>query len=290
MNQSIASRILLPHLGRDAHACGLLASRRFRSVWVTHHRVNQADWAWCARPASTQTHCVVLFPLDAHGVPFDTDRRAARGLFLAPGMSVAIPWDRDTTMLAVWAPQEALSELSAVLHGHPIAIPASSFAVAFRSFTSALLHRDGDESTVSNYALERLLVEMMFGVVLEQHADVMAEERPRSLFDRAMAFMLARRDDPTFTVTHVADELHVSQRQLQRAFAREHTTPGDALRRLRVELAESMLSDDSYRPLGIEEIARYSGFTGSGQLRRALLSEGKPGPSAFRGGVLARTS
>lgn len=94
--------------------------------------------------------------------------------------------------------------------------------------------------------------------------------------------MLLHREDPQFTIAELAAELHVSLRHLQRAFAKNGTTPGDALRRLRVEFAESLLRNPDYTVLTIEEIAAHSGFSSALQLRRALRAEGLPSPTMIR--------
>jgi transcriptional regulator GlxA family with amidase domain len=94
--------------------------------------------------------------------------------------------------------------------------------------------------------------------------------------------MLMHREDPNFSTPQLAAELHISPRQLQRAFAGAGLRPGDMLRRMRIELAESMLRNPLYTGLTVEEISRYAGFTSALQLRRALHAEGSPAPVELR--------
>ncbi|MES2867648.1 MAG: helix-turn-helix domain-containing protein, partial [Actinomycetota bacterium] len=101
-------------------------------------------------------------------------------------------------------------------------------------------------------------------------------------FERARSVMLVHRENPDFSTTQLAAELHISARQLQRAFAAVGVTPGDLLRRMRVELAESMLRNPLYSGLTVDEVSRYSGFASALQLRRALRAEGAPSPTALR--------
>ncbi|MDP3949111.1 helix-turn-helix domain-containing protein [Microbacterium sp.] len=135
---------------------------------------------------------------------------------------------------------------------------------------------------MSVYAIERLLAEMTFGMLLETRGLEAADQNMLPIVERARAIMNARREDASFTSAMLASELHVSLRQLQRAFAREGTSPADALRQLRTQLAESLLRDERYTPLSIEAVAQHSGFRSATQMRRAFRAEGKGNPTALR--------
>jgi transcriptional regulator GlxA family with amidase domain len=124
-------------------------------------------------------------------------------------------------------------------------------------------------------------VEKTFGALVEQHS-VETGQRPSSLMERARSVMMMHREDPHFSTPQLADELHISPRQLQRAFARVGITPAELLRRMRVELAESMLRNPLYAGLTVDEVSRYAGFTSALQLRRALQAEGSPSPTELR--------
>lgn len=291
MPRSSITSLLAAHLGAPSHVTGLVATRSFRSITVTYHRVRDTTWRWAPRARGAQgaitiaRNTVVLFPSDGTPVPTAPEDDAAHpaplGLFLPPDAEETLPWDPGSEVLAVWVPELLLREFmegampdTAVLHASPLTI-------GFRTFAQAVVRHSDEGSSMSQYAIERLLAEMTFGALVEQHS-VEVGQRPSSLMERAHSIMLMHREDPHFSTPQLAEELHISPRQLQRAFARAGITPGDLLRRMRVELAESMLRNPLYAALTVDEVARYSGFTSALQLRRALQAEGAPSPTELR--------
>lgn len=233
-----------------------------------------------ARARST----VVLFPAEgtalapAEGVE---QQNEPMGLFLPPDAVETLPWKRGAEVLAVWVPELLLQEF---IEGEmPAVTPlyASPLTIGFRTFAQAVVRHGDEGSSMSQYAIERLLAEMTFGALVEQQS-VETGHRASSLLERARSVMLMHREDPHFSTPQLAAELHISPRQLQRAFARAGMRPGDLLRRMRVELAESMLRNPLYSGLTVDEVSRYAGFTSALQLRRALQAEGSPSPTALR--------
>ncbi|MDR6867262.1 AraC-like DNA-binding protein [Microbacterium resistens] len=281
MPASAITRLLANHLGLDAHGSGLLAARSFRSIDVTLHRTRESTvWAWGDGQAPL-THAAVILTGDGKGIPpaADSDRI---GLFLPPGETLSIEWDRSTEVLAVWTPIEALVDFTEGTVPGRSDLPSSPLTTGLRAFAYSLARQPDEGSSMARYAVERLLAEMIFGALLEQESVESAQRSSSSLLERARSAMLMNREDPAFGPAQLAAELHISARQLQRAFARLETTPGDALRRMRVELAESLLRNAVYARLTVDELARYSGFSSALQLRRAMRAEGLPSPSAYR--------
>lgn len=270
-------RLLESHLGLTSHHAGLISTRTFRSIYVTVHRPQRLEWTWSAvEPADP--HAVVLFPSgegpDGSPLPI--------GRFVPPQADVTIEWSRSNEVVAVWVPVETLRDF---VHGgplRPLVLQPTPMVLAFRAFTLAIARNAEDTTSISRYAIERLLAEMVFGTLLELYSADLPERGQPPLVDRARSAMLLHREDPQFTIAELATELHVSLRHLQRAFAKVGTTPGDALRRLRVEFAESLLRNTDYTVLTIEEIAAHSGFSSALQLRRALRAEGMPSPTMIR--------
>ncbi|WP_424936257.1 MULTISPECIES: helix-turn-helix domain-containing protein [Bacteria] len=283
MSASAITRLLARHLGSDAHGSGLLAARSFRSIDVTLHRTRaSAAWDWGGR-SEQPTHSAVLLTGDGNSVPHDGGDDPERlGLFLPPGDMTTIPWTRSVEVLAIWTPIESIAEFTEGVIPERTDLVSSPLTTGLRAFAYTLVRQPDEGSSVGRYAVERLLAEMIFGALLEQDSVESTRTSASSLLERARSAMLIRREDPAFGPAQLAAELHISARQLQRAFARIDTTPGDALRRMRVELAESLLRNPVYARLSIEDIARYSGFSSGLQLRRALRAEGLPGPSAHR--------
>lgn len=255
-----------------------MSARNFRSIVLTAHRPLTLRWNWVADETLAHARAVVLFPTaepsEGSAQPF--------GYFVPPFSRAAIEWSPATDLVAIWVPLETLREFISDAPLPSVALQPTPMVLAFRAFALAIARNTDETSSVSRYAIEQLLAEMVFGALLEAHSLSLPEPGQVSLIDRARSRMLLRRGDPDFTTAELAAELHVSPRQLQRAYARTGTTPGDALRHMRVELAVSMLQNPDYAVLPVDEIAAHAGFTGALQLRRALRAEGMPAPTAIR--------
>ncbi|WP_353114303.1 helix-turn-helix domain-containing protein [Microbacterium sp.] len=276
------SHMLTSHLGIDSHRAGLIMAKSFRSVVTTVHRVRDFRWRWAPQDGQDR-YAAVFFPR------FDVEQLEDEpiGLFLPADAAETIDWERPTDVVGVWMRAESLDDFMNGAQLERMSLQPSPLTTAFRAFARSVAHEPDTGSSISRYAIERLLAEMVFSAVLETQAGELPERGPASLLDRARSTMLLHREDPAFTVTELASELHVSPRHLQRAFARAQTTPGDALRLMRVELAESLLRNPDYAPLSVDEIARHSGFSNGLQLRRALRAEGLPAPSELRPALVA---
>ena len=274
---SSPTRLLESHLGLTSHHAGLISARTFRSIFVTVHRPHRRNWTWDDAEVG-EPYAVVLFPSgegpDGSPLPI--------GQFMPPQTGAGIEWGVANEVVGVWVPVETLRDF---IHDAPLrslALEPTPMVLAFRAFTLALARNVEDTSSISRYAIERLLAEMVFGALLEVYSSDLPERGQAPLVDRARSAMLVHREDPRYTIAELASELHVSLRHLQRAFAKIGTTPGDALRHLRVEFAESLLRNPDYAVLTIEEIAAHSGFSSALQLRRALRAEGLPSPTMIR--------
>lgn len=284
MASSSVTSLISAHLGIPTHVAGLVAARSFRSITMTWHRARETAWRWSPIEVGTRRSTVVLFPGEGRKVPTADavpSSPAPLGLFLPPDAEQNLEWEPGSDVLAVWVPERLLQEFTegrtpdaAVLHSSPLTI-------GFRTFAQAVVRHGDEGSSMSQYAIERLVAEMLFGALVEQQS-IETGPRPSSLVERARSIMLMHREDPNFSTPQLAAELHISPRQLQRAFAGAGLRPGDMLRRMRIELAESMLRNPLYTGLTVEEISRYAGFTSALQLRRALHAEGSPAPVELR--------
>ena len=275
-----AAQLIQTHLDQDPHRSGLVASRAFRSVCVSRMQPLPGRWQW-KPPAAFSAHAALIIAAEGQTVG-TADGLQARGLFLPSVAEASVEWSDPAEIITVWLPPDALSELASASAPTPSPLANSPLLTAVHAFADSLVSATQDSSGVARYAIERLLVEMAFGSLLEQHSSEHLEVAAAPLIERARSVMMARRDDASFTPAQLSLDLHVSMRQLQRAFARERTTPLHALRRMRVELAESLLRNPQYDTLGIDEIARHSGFTSALQMRRALSAEKLPSPGALR--------
>src|SRR5690606_3962655 len=117
MSRSSVASLLSAHLGIPTHVSGLVATRTFRSITVTYHRVRDGSWLWApssgTRIKAAMSSTVVLFPLDGGPVPTASDAPSeptSVGLFLPPTAEVALPWRPGAEVLAVWVPELLLRE------------------------------------------------------------------------------------------------------------------------------------------------------------------------------------
>lgn len=255
-----------------------MTARTFRSILLTLHRPSALRWTWTTGEPLADARVVVLFPSAEQG----EGSALPIGYFMPPGSGEAIEWSRSTSLVAIWIPLDTVREFVNDAPLRPFTLQPTPMISAFRAFTLAIARNTEETSSISGYAIEQLLGEMVFGALLEVYSLSLPERGQTSLVERARSAMLLRRADPDYTTAELATELHVSPRHLQRAFARIGATPGDALRRLRVELAESLLGNPAYAVLTVDEIAAHSGFSSALQLRRALRTEGLPPPSVIR--------
>lgn len=283
MANDINAKLLRPHLGLGAQETGLVAVRTFRSVTLTRHVTPVQDWQWGAGGADALTHHAFVVGIEGDGVSLGDGRGSAA--FLTPSAQVTIPWQRRTDVVLGWVPPSALAEFADVAPAAATLIDDSLLVRGLASFVTSLVPSPLQPSSIARYAIERLLVEMAFAALLDQNSLRAPDRAPASLLERSQALLVAHRSESDYSTAHIARELHVSARQVQRAFAEVGTTPGDVLRRNRVDLAVELLQHPDYRPLSVDEIAAHAGFNNSLQLRRALQAEGMPSPSRLRNRV-----
>lgn len=163
-------------------------------------------------------------------------------------------------------------------------IPRTSRLVGpLRAFFRQLPLGRQEGSSLSTYALETLGREMVAALLMRRGGitEQLQGMRP-SVFDEAQSLIASRREDPALTPSTLAQDLNISLRQLQRAFAAHHTTPRHEIRTRRTSLALSLLRDPSYDSLTISSVAHYSGFTSTADMRRALTADTGFSPQALR--------
>ncbi|MFT4231193.1 MAG: helix-turn-helix domain-containing protein [Leucobacter sp.] len=163
------------------------------------------------------------------------------------------------------------------------------------AFADQLPGRDRFErpSSLSSYYIERLLQEMLLALIV----DGMSANRGRSVarapldpFKLALSVIQIRSNDPEMTTDVIAEEVHLSRRQLERLFQKHGTSVAAEVRRSRVMQAASMLRDPQYSALSVDQLAQFVGFSGGSSLARAMSSEGMDSPSKLRAGVRGEPS
>ncbi|MFV0433647.1 MAG: helix-turn-helix domain-containing protein [Leucobacter sp.] len=190
----------------------------------------------------------------------------------------------ETEVVTIAGPGELAQDVHSIFSETPRLVPRDSAllapTVAFA--LQAMQPQVGEKSKLGDYYIERLLQEMMQGLL----ADTSRIERaPRVLQDpyrQAMSVLTGQFADPDLTSDDIAEAVNLSRRQLEREFKKRNTTIRSELRRLRVERAKDMLLDSDFELLTIDQVARHVGFSGASSLARAMAQEGHESPSRLR--------
>lgn len=249
--------------------------RRFRMTAVSIHRAGGGRWQWQPQEDDAAAYAALVFVAGAATVTVADGRQwcvADGSLFLHPFRRTEVVREDGDPALALWVPWDAVAEVEHGGRECAVVLGNTALTAGLRAFAGSVLHGQGGATQYTDYLVERLLAEMVFGALLEaggESLDGRVEQRP---IERARRLMLLRREDASFGVEELAQEMHLSTRQLQRIFAKVDSSPADELRRIRVEFAQSLLADPAMSPLSPDEIARHAGFTGTVSMRRAFVS------------------
>lgn len=275
---------LLALLGRSGeNPIGLRVHRR--CALTLHVLEAGATWSWETQPDDGDEMAAVMFVQGGVRVregDGEAEHVTGETVFLHPFRRSSIFAARPATLMCVWVPWDALAELEDGTRVCTRIFPPTPIAVGLRAFAGALLAGAGSPTPYTDYLLEKLFAAMVFGALLEAGDRAVSATRESRAIDRARTLMVVRRGDPDFGIADVARELHMSTRQLQRVFSAEGSSPADELRRLRVELAQSLLADPDIAPLSVEDISVHAGFGTGAAMRRAFAALGLPAPRRGR--------
>lgn len=274
-------RAIPAHLGPDAAGPGLTSMQDYRSVMVTAHRVHSTEWRWTARPTEPRTTAVVFATAGTMTMGGRPPEDGA-GLIIDSTHSAAMRWAPDSTATVVWFETRSLVEGDAPLSPSPIRLRRTALACGLQAFAESLTQQPDVQTSVSEYVVDRLLVEMTHGAVLEHRDAVAAQRQALRPLHRARMLLLLNRTDPDYGTSELARDMHVSTRQLQRLFAKEDSSPAAELRDLRAQLALSLLRDRNYDHLTTGQIAAHAGFSNAPAMRRGLHAIAAPTPQAAR--------
>ncbi|WP_181419827.1 helix-turn-helix domain-containing protein [Arthrobacter psychrolactophilus] len=162
-----------------------------------------------------------------------------------------------------------------------------SLAPAALGFVKQALEHELPISSVAGYFMEKLLHEMVGGIMLEDLGAKVTGTGRKSTFDQAMAYIGATAGDRDLTPARLAEELSVSLRQLQREFKRNNLTIAEVMRNHRIDLAVKLLKDPKLEVLSLEKIAEHAGFSSLVQMRRTLHEAQLGKPREIRSGYVA---
>ena len=193
-----------------------------------------------------------------------------------------LKWNKQGRMLALIMPDQVVRDFGlAPITGFAPYTQESALRRPAAAFLGALVADTGAISSVAAYFVEKLIHEMMGGLLLENHGVGRSGHR-QSLYHQAMALISASAGDPGLTPESLSRKLNVSLRHLQRDFQKRNESVADRLRQTRVDLAIRLLTDSTMSVLSLDQIAAHAGFASLGHLRRSLRSAGMGTPREIR--------
>ncbi|WP_219844083.1 helix-turn-helix domain-containing protein [Arthrobacter sp. MYb227] len=214
---------------------------------------------------------------------FTTPALADTTWFYDESTETTVEFIDDSQIIAVRLPAQVLSEFGISDSAQLLQLRYDDGLVGpTRAFLESTLNLDSQLPSVSRYFLEKLVHEMVGGIILENMGVSKSGTTRRSLFEQSIAYIAATTGDPELTPLKLATELSVSLRQLQREFKRQGLTIASSIKQNRIDLAVRLLQDPKFMVLSIEKIAEHSGFTSLVQLRRALQAAGLGNPTDLR--------
>jgi len=274
-------RALAAHVGAVTSGATLIGKQDYRSAALSTHRVRDTEWIWTARETERPLTALIFTTNGALGVG-DTAPASRTGVLLHGTHDATLRWAPNSVATVVALNTESVIDASVPPAPQPVVLPNTALATGLRAFAESIVTRPEVRTRVSDYVVERLLVEMAYGVLLEHRETDAAQYHASRPMHRARMLMLLNRADASYGSQDLARDLHVSMRHLQRLFAKEGTSPATELRNLRAELALSLLRDPQYDALSTAQIAGHAGFTNAAAMRRALHAIGAPTPQAAR--------
>ena len=188
----------------------------------------------------------------------------------------------ESTLLFIRIPSQVLRDFAVDEKYEHIRIRSlpglAAPSIAFFKSSSSL---NAPLTSLSTYFIEKLMHEMIGGIVLDSHGAHFSPSR-KNLYNQAMAYIAATAGNPDTTPGGISSELSVSLRQLQREFKSNGQSIAATLRSHRADLALRQLGNSGLSVLSLEEIATHSGFTSSSQMRRALRQSHNVSPNDVR--------
>ena len=206
---------------------------------------------------------------------------------LVIGRQVTLDSRRGAKVLVVTAPTSVADSLSGQIRDRlpRVLTPTTALLTPTVAFAQQTLSDCRERTRVSDDYVERLLKDLLQGLIVDALPAPIDPNDGGDHFARAMAFLAARYTDADLTSEHVAGALHISKRQLERAFAKHTTTIRAELQRMRVERAVEILREPGHaRRLTVVQLAHRVGFRSASALTRAMNQHGLESPAVIRGG------
>lgn len=260
----------------------------FRQVTLSMHRLDRGTWSWRAPEGAEQALTVLLLPLRGTisvtsrlpvADPMGSDSRSAAVLTTEHTATLWVGGG-DSLWAAIWVPTDVLSGLGLSVES-PLTPGDTRLLAATKAFVSATVRASGDARTRRSdpHTMERVLLGLVVTVLLENTTTVPGGASQIDQMERAHALILAHLRDPSFTSEKLASALSMSERSVQRLFARYGTTPSQVLRQFRAEIAASLMHNRQQSGMSAAQVARRAGFRSVSAMRRALRATASAPPS-----------
>ena len=154
---------------------------------------------------------------------------------------------------------------------------------AMEAFLQQSVESEQEVSPGDSNTVDRMVLEMVGAVMRGRQGEKLPEGSPHAaLRDRVMVKIDKHSSDSQLDPSRLARELGVSLRHVQAVFSQAGTSVAGEIRRERARIARSTLQDARFDDLGIEEVAKESGFGSSVSMRRALADIYKLTPRELR--------
>lgn len=256
----------------------------FGTVTIDVHRSPSGVVAPLAR--DTELRLVVVMNGDVllRGGSYEIPLSRGEAALLGVGVTCDLATPSGGSVTVIKGPGELAQDTPASFWGaSPILLSDVALVRPIVAFALQLVAKDAVSPTrLGGYYIERLLQEMLQGVLAELSTGESVLPQVHDPYQRALATLAAQHADLGLTSDAVAESVNLSRRQLEREFARRGTTIRNELRRIRLDRAREMLTDPGYAMLGVDQIAHHVGFSGASSLGRAMAQAGYGRPSSMR--------
>src|SRR5690606_34604385 len=147
------------------------AARRHRSTMATEHVFHKgARWTWENQPRSHDAVAGLLFadvPMLVRGEGDDEITAAGQAAFLHPHRRSSLEAMTAGASVCVWVPWDSLHEVEDGVQAPGQVMPSTPLTAGLRAFVTSLLNQQTEPTLYTDYLVERVIVEMAFGVLLE---------------------------------------------------------------------------------------------------------------------------
>lgn len=187
----------------------------------------------------------------------------------------------STVLSLVGVVAESGREVAETINSGLLRLGSSPLISGIAGFGLALLADRHPDSHLDGRALERMARVMVRELFVHAQGTALVPERPS---DYDLAIEVIRRDavQPDCTAAHIAAELNVSLRNLEREFQQRGETVRRAVRDARIQHAIDLLRDPTRSGLTVSQIATFSGFSSGSALARAMASAEYGTPKSYR--------